>query len=237
MANTLGVQYQYSYPTRPQTTKEQGGGLQSIQEYQGVPYTIDRMRDMVYKSLTSEQSGQFRQLTESIVSGVRSKDYLSEIAAVYYYALVNMRYLKDPVHVERLSDARVVNSPQPWDRMNGRRARNEDCDSYAINISSLCNSMGASTDFVTVSTRPDMVQHHVFTAAKHNNARLVLDPIAGPDVSDMLRAVTKFVVYPVEPVRFPGRPGWGVAGPSLEGYGFQTLNQYLNPRGRAIHAF
>lgn len=212
--------YWTQYPDNPQAIGDPTGGVARTWDYQGVDFTIDRMRKMIYQSLMTEQEGLLRKYAENIVARVNPKDYLSEIAALYYFCLVHSAYRRDPVHQERLTSPLMMLQPQPFDRAAGRKARSEDCESVATLISSLCNSMGTPTEFCTISTQAyNGPFHHVFCVAKNAGKRIVLDPIPGPETIPMLQSVKRFQLWPCEPVRYSSsNGGWGIAGaPAVEG--------------------
>lgn len=210
--------------------------------YQGVAYTIDTMRTMVRDALLREQSMPLLRLRDEILAQVRPKDYRSEIAAIYYWCMVNIAYRRDPVHVEKVQNPLVVLSKTPADAAAGRRARQEDCESICNAIAALVMSAGTPCSYITIATTPPPkkgqkpAHHHVFTVARLPNGigpdkkpqtlRLVLDPVAGPAVSSMLARTTDWKEWLIEPVRFQGRPGWGVAGmESASGYGTPPVDE------------
>lgn len=229
--------YQHNFPANggPQVARDPNGGQKLSWDYQGIPFTIDRMRKMVYQALLWEQQGLLRRHVESVTAGVRPKDYLSEIAAIYYYVLKNLRYVRDPVHVEYIQSPLSTLQPLPWDKANGRTARQDDCETIATTIAAMCMSIGVRCDFVTISTKPGVNYHHVFTIAHNGDAKIVVDPIPGPDTQAMLSAVVKFEIWRIEPLRYMNKPGiWGIAGaPTQQGIGAASLAAYLNGAGGA----
>jgi len=182
--------------------------------YDGIPLTIEDMRRMVRNAITREGSPAIRKLVEEIVAQVRPKDYVSECAAVYYWVMTNLRYLRDPVHVEYLTSPLITLQPTPADRMAGRRARQEDCEAISVTLAAMLMSIGISCEFVTISMNSGGF-HHVFCVANVKGMKLVLDPVPGPDVVEMLKRTVKHQVWPIEPVRVEGQMGWGVAGQSV----------------------
>lgn len=186
-------------------------GQVSTVPYDGVPLTIEDMRRMVKNAISGEGSPALRKLVEEIVAGVRPKDYVSECAAIYYWVMTNVRYLRDPVHIEYLMSPMVVLQPTASDRRAGRRARQDDCESLATILAAMCMSIGIPCEFVTISMTNGGF-HHVFTVANVKGMKVVLDPVPGPDVQEMLKRTVRHQVWPIEPVRVEGRSGWGVAG-------------------------
>lgn len=204
-----------------QLVRPSGVNVNSVR-YGGVTATAQNMRQVVRRALEGEQSQAIRRLGEEILGSVRPKDYVSEVAAIYYWVLVNLRYMRDPVHVEYLKSALISLQPQPWDRAAGRRAGVGDCDDNSIAIATLVSALvmvvGNRASIVTITTDPRRDFHHVFTVAKVPGVgNLVVDPVAGPNATAMLQRVARAQEYPVEPVIIPGRPGFGVAGGQLFG--------------------
>lgn len=201
--------------SRPSTS--QYGQVLTV-PYDGVSLTIEDMRRMVRDSIGREGSPAMRKLVEEIVGQVTPKDYISEVAAIYYWCMNNIRYLRDPVHVEYVTSPLLVLQPRDADRAAGRRGKSEDCEALSTTIAAMCMSIGVPCEFVTISMNPNSGFHHVFCVANVKGAKLVLDPVPGPDVSEMLRRTVKHQVWPIEPVRVDGQEGWGVAG-FYEGFG------------------
>jgi len=173
--------------------------------YQGVPITVVNMQRAVRQALELEQSAPVQRLVRQILASVRPADDVSEIAAINYWLLDNLKYLKDPVHVERVISPIVALAPEPWDRAAGRRAGQGDCAALSMSAATLLAAAvmarGTRTSFLTVSMDPKMPEHHVFVVARlPNKQRLVLDPVAGPYVSRMLQSVVRYHEWPVEPV-------------------------------------
>lgn len=200
-----------TYPTSAATPY----GTVSTDEYQGVEYTIDKMRKMVKDSLDREGSVPLRRLVESITAKLEGKDYVSEIAAIYYWGLTNIRYMRDPRHIEWVQSPLLVLQPEKWDAAAGRRARQVDCEEMTATLAAMMMQAGNKAEFVTITTDTRIGFHHVFVAVSPNDGgpRIVCDPVPGPEVTDMLKATQKHQVWPCEPVRYPGRPNqWTVAG-------------------------
>jgi len=195
------------------------GGYVRAWDYEGVEFTIDTMRRLVRDSLVKEQSMAIRRLAERIIAGVYAKDYLSEVAAIYFWVLVNLRYVRDPAHIELVQSPLQVLQPTPEDRAAGRSAAQEDCETMSSTLAALCMSIGNKAEFVTISTQKGVGFHHVFcVVTMPTGERLVLDPVGGPMVGPMLRSVVQHQVWPIEPVRVPGR-STGYYMPSVSGAG------------------
>lgn len=210
---SIGPQPQFGFgPYLPQQTAQYGGLPYRNDEYQGVEFTINDMRRMVRDALLREQQAPMRKLCEEITAQVNGKDYLSEVAALYYYVLKNVRYMRDPIHVEYVQHPLVLLQPEAADRAAGRRGRQDDCEAQATALAALCMCIGSPCEFVTVSTKMGAPYHHVFTVCHVQGIKVCLDPIPGAHVGRMLQSVKRHQVWPIEPIRFPDSAnGWGVA--------------------------
>jgi hypothetical protein len=190
-------------------TQYAAGKRYESREYDGVPYTIDDMRRLVRDALTREQSPELRRLVESIIAQVEAKDYLSEIAAIYYYVLKNVRYVRDPLHTEYTQHPYLVLQPETWDRADGRRGRQVDCEEMATTLAAMVMAIGNTAEFVTITTDASRGFHHVFTVVKVGDGRrIVLDPVPGPNTTEMIHSIARYQAWPIEPVRRPSVAGW-----------------------------
>lgn len=181
-------------------------------EYDGVPLTIDDMRRLVGLALQKEQDPALRKLVDEIIAQVEPKDYLSEIAACYYFVLKHVRYTRDPLHIERVQHPFYTLTATSADRAGGRRGRSGDCDDLATTLAAMVMVIGNQAEFVTVTTDASRGFHHVFTVVKvPDGRRIVLDPVPGPNVTEMIHGIARYQSWPVEPVRVPGRLGWSAA--------------------------
>jgi len=195
------------------------GEKYSSRPYDGVEYTINDMRKLVQDALTREQAPELRKLVESIVAQVDPKDYLSEVAAIYYYVLKNVRYTRDPKHIELVQHPYLSLQPQAWDRAAGRRGSQIDCDELACVIAAMIMVVGNSAEFVTISTSHAQGFHHVFCVAKtQDGQRIVLDPVPGPFTTEMIQQTVRYQAWPIEPVRNARRGGsWMASATPIQG--------------------
>lgn len=190
-------------------TQYSTSGVMRAWDYKGVTYTVNEMRRLVRDALTKEQSLAVRRLAERIIAGVPGKDYLSEVAALYYWVLVNLRYTRDPAHIELLTSPLQVLQPGPADIAAGRRAAQEDCETFSVVMAALCMSIGNTAEFETISTQAGVGFHHVFCVVRlPTGERVVVDQVAGPNVNEMLRSIVTHQSWPIEPIRLPGRGGF-----------------------------
>lgn len=157
----------------------------------GVPGTIKLMREAALGPRGEGHPGMMR-LVHSIMRGVRQKDYVAEVAALNYWLCRNYRYTRDPVHVE------VVRDPIAFceNKLSG------DCDDTATFLAAGVNILGCPARFVTAGFRrtPEPEFTHVFTEAfiSRNNCWVVVDPVAGPMTSAMLKAMVWRRNYPLD---------------------------------------
>jgi hypothetical protein len=102
-----------------------------------------------------------------IEAGVRPRDYLAEIRALFEWVQRNVRYTRDPVRVEVLHSAR---------RMLQLRAG--DCDDMAILLGAMLQAVGHPVRIVL--TGPDPLRpcffSHVYLHAHHRGVWIPLDP-------------------------------------------------------------
>lgn len=159
--------------------------------YRGVEDSIGGMRQMVF---TGQSHPTVRRWAEGVVRRVLPKDYLSELAAIYYAVCREMRYTRDPANTELIHHPALVIE---------RRAG--DCDDQAVLIraSAAAASIGNPIEFAVVGFRdnvpPTQRYTHVFARAYDERGKqwVVLDPVAGPDTAKMLSRVRHFRAFPV----------------------------------------
>ena len=110
-----------------------------------------------------------RQRTIDIVmqKGVRPKDYLGEIRALFEWVQRNIRYTKDPFRLEVLHSAR---------RMLELRAG--DCDDMAILLGAMLEAIGHPVRLVLVGPNPlrPRLFTHVYLEVYHKGHWIPLDP-------------------------------------------------------------
>lgn len=140
-----------------------------------------------------------RQLAERICAGLESKDYLSEILAVYYFVLAACRYMNDPRQIELVR--------APWqvvaDILAGRRP-SLDCDDMVTLIAALLLAIGREVRIVTVAFR-DMFfngkrqyQHVVLQVREpRSGVWILLDPVAAEEAEQMVQRVQAAKIWPV----------------------------------------
>jgi len=120
---------------------------------QGYPGTLKTVENI--KRLIREGAKDFyvRQQAIDILMqrGVRAKDYLGEIKALFEWVQQNVRYTKDPFRVEVLHSARKL-----------LELRAGDCDDMAIVLGSVLEAIGHPVRLVITGpspTRPELYTH------------------------------------------------------------------------------
>lgn len=163
-------------------------------EYAGAPQTIQVMRRAVREDQDHLET---RQLCEVICENVDSKDYTSEMLAVFYFMLQNTRYMRDPRRVE------LVRAPYVISKMilDGH-VPSVDCDDLATWLAAAVIAMGGRAEFVTVAFEDmfygtERQYSHVFTCGLEPRTRqkVVLDPVAAEKTKQMLGRVKAARVY------------------------------------------
>jgi hypothetical protein len=164
--------------------------------FKGAPQTVALIKRY---ALEAQRDPSVRLLAEEIVSGLGSKDYVSEIAAVYYYVLNHTRYANDPRTVE------LVRRPA---RIVAELARGKtpslDCDDLVVLQAALLLSLGREVRIVTIAFRKAMyrgqVQYsHVYLQAKEPRSSkwIVLDPVAAEETAAMLKKGQAIKIWPL----------------------------------------
>jgi len=166
------------HPTAPRTFKN------SSATFHGTPDTLKAMRSL---TLEGQVSPEIRNHAENIIRQVQPKDYLSELAAIYYDTCRTIRYTRDPAEAEYLQHPELL-----------LQNKSGDCDDIALFINtllkSLASSIGNDTYFTVVAFDKNDDWSHVFLTVidERSGMRVVLDPVAGHRTSDMIRQAKKF---------------------------------------------
>ena len=163
----------------------------SNEPYRGVTHSVAAMDKMA-------REGQIhpivRRYAEEVIRKVYPKDYLSELAALYYDACRRFRYTRDPAEREYVQHPVMI-----------LRNRSIDCDDFAVMLRSALGALGLSVgnqmEFVTAGFKvgaPEGSRYtHVFLRCFDNKSGrwVVLDPVAGPTTREMLSKVKVFKVF------------------------------------------
>lgn len=165
-----------------------------LSRFTGSPDTLNKMREQAWGA-RGEQSMRVRAVTEDMVSGVRGKDYLSEILAIRNFGMTHLRYLNDPLHVELIKDPeRIIDEVQT----NGVAL--VDCDEIAEILATMLMQLGRLAEFVVVGFGAKGDYSHVFARCKEPKSGqwIVCDPVAGSDERTMLSRVTTYEIWSLD---------------------------------------
>ncbi len=140
-----------------------------------------------------------RLLAEEIVSDLGSKDYLSEILAIYYFTLNYTRYMNDPRTVELIRRPERIAA----EIMQGKTP-SLDCDDDIVFAGALLLSVGREVRILTAAFRHvffkgERQYSHVFLQAREprSNQWITLDTVAAEDTNQMLSRIKAFKVWAV----------------------------------------
>lgn len=156
--------------------------------YRGI---TDSVVAMAHLANMGQSHPKVRDYATNIIREVYPKDYLSELAAIYYEVCRTQRYTRDPINHEFVQHPAVA-----------METRATDCDDQATLLKSLicslasaCKSVGNDAQFVTVGftkgAHPNNQFSHVFLRVYYAKLGqyLVLDPVAGPTTNEMISRV------------------------------------------------
>lgn len=133
--------------------------------YLGTHETIEQIQRIIYAGIKDFYVRQ-KAIDILIERGIKPKDYLGEINALFEWVRENVRYTKDPFRVEVLHTAR---------RMLELRAG--DCDDITILLGTMLESIGHPIRFVIVGpdvSRPRLFSH-IYLEVKYKNTWIPLD--------------------------------------------------------------
>lgn len=164
--------------------------------YLGTPQTVSAMRAL---ALRGQSHPAVRRYAIGIIRQVQPRDYLSELAALFYAVAARVRYVRDPINVEMVAHPALT-----LENAAG------DCDDMATALASLHHALlgagalavGNRAQFVLVGFRrsagPDSFSHVLIRVLDPKTGRwVILDPVAGPNTAEMLAAVRTAKAYPV----------------------------------------
>ena len=167
------------------------------ESFKGAPHTVATIKKA---ALAAQQHYSVRQLAEDICKDVRSKDYLSEMLAIYHYCCTNVNYRRDPRTIELVK--------APWkvieeELFKGRKPQG-DCDDYSALLAALLLSIGCSVRIVTVAFKHmryagQRQYSHVFVQAyePRSDQWITLDPVAGENTKAMHKRAVAAKIYPI----------------------------------------
>lgn len=183
---------------------------QITEPFRGARHTVEHIKRA---SVAAQRYYPLRLLAEDIVGRLQSKDYLSEILAIYWWVGGHTRYANDPRNVE------LVRSPQ---EILSRLRRNVsqlrslfanpqhrwrpslDCDDLTTLIAGMLLALGREVRIITVAFRNafhngERQYQHVYIQVREPRtlAWIVLDPVAADTTGEMLRRVKAVKIWPV----------------------------------------
>ncbi len=178
--------------------------------FRGAPQTVSYIRQVALQAQTQYP---LRLLAEDIVGQLGSKDYLSEILAIYYWVCSHTRYANDPRTIE------LVRSPREGlSRLMGNVSRlrtqfgsqviswkpSVDCDDLTALLAAIYLSIGREVRVVTVAFRNAFFAgkrqySHVYLQVREPRTGqwIVVDPVAADTTSEMLSRVKAVRIWPV----------------------------------------
>jgi transglutaminase-like putative cysteine protease len=114
----------------------------------GIRATLDAMIEAARQASTTLE---IRNLAESIIVAVPSKDYRGELEAIQRWVMAHIRYTRDPITTETLKIPHaLLQSPQG------------DCDDQATLVAALAMAIGFPARFVAIGTHDAGVFEHVY---------------------------------------------------------------------------
>jgi transglutaminase-like putative cysteine protease len=163
-----------------------------VQPYRGTTDTVREMTRLAHGP-RGELSLKLRSTVENIVRGVRPRDRLSQLAAIYDWFEPRFYYINDPVQVELVKDPeRLLEEIAKHGKAMG------DCDDASIFFYAAPRTIGIPTQFARVGfkDRPMAGKYtHILVVATDQYKRpIVLDPVAGPRTASMLSKVKHSVM-------------------------------------------
>jgi hypothetical protein len=173
-----------------------GHRLDLTAPFRGAPQTVALIKQY---AIGSQDNPAIRLLAEDIVSGLDSKDYLSEIAAVYYWTGNHTRYANDPRTVELVRKPALVIA----EIMSGK-VPSLDCDDLVCFMASLLIALGREVRVVTIAFqkmtyRGDVQYSHVYLQVKEPRTSkwITLDLVAAEETAAMLRKGKAIKIWPL----------------------------------------
>ena len=147
----------------------------------------------------SQQDPAVRLFAETLIQNISSKDYLSEILALYNGVLKYTRYASDPRTVE------LVKRPE-WivKQIAAGRVPSIDCDEISGLLAALALSLGREARLVTVAFNNSFHANerqysHIYVQVREprSAAWITLDPVAAEDTSTMLGRIKALKIWPI----------------------------------------
>ena len=130
-----------------------------------------------------------RMTVEDIVSGVEPRDRVSQLAAIYAWFNDHFHYINDPVEVELVKDPERL-----LEEIERRNVAMGDCDDAATFLFAAPRTIGIPTEFLRVGFKANApmggrLTHVLVCATDQYGRRVLLDPVAGKRVPNMVERV------------------------------------------------
>lgn len=181
-----------------------------VEPFRGAPQTVAYIRRLALQAQTQYP---LRLLAEDIVGQLGSKDYLSEILAIYYWVCAHTRYANDPRTIELVRSPREALSRLM--AMVGRLRTqfgaqavtwkpSVDCDDLTALLAALFLSVGREVRVVTVAFRDAFhagkrQYSHVYLQVREPRTGqwIVVDPVAADTTGEMLGRAKAVKIWPI----------------------------------------
>jgi len=164
--------------------------------FKGAPHTVGLIKRY---ALESQRNPVVRLAAEEVISGLDSKDYLSEIHAIYYFVLGHTRYANDPRTVE------LVRKPERVIReIAAGKVPSLDCDDLVTFLAALLLSLGRHVQILTVAFQKAYYKgrlqySHVLLRVQEPRTGkwVILDPVAAEDTEKMFKRIVAIKIWPL----------------------------------------
>lgn len=149
----------------------------------GTNTTLRLMSELVRRYKTE---GQVRDTALSLVAGLRQKDWVGEVSALFYWVRDSIRYVRDIQGVETLQTPLVT-----------MEVETGDCDDKSTLLATLLASIGHPTRFVAAGYAKPGVYSHVYVETRLGSRWIPLDAtLLDKPMGSIPRApVSRMVVY------------------------------------------
>jgi len=158
--------------------------------YRNTDDTIRRMYELI-EGPRGELSLELRYAVEGIVRGIRARDRLSQLVAIYNWFDARYTFVNDPRQVELVRDPlAILEDIKQHGRFLG------DCDCASTFLGAAPRTIGIPTKLARAGFRripPNQLRgrysHVLVTAPDQFRRKIVLDPVAGQKTGEMLGRV------------------------------------------------
>lgn len=162
----------------------------------GAPSTVALVKRY---ALEAQRDPAVRLFAETLTQHISSKDYLSEILAVYYGVLRYVRYSNDPRTVELVKRPELIVK-----QIAAGHVPSLDCDDMTALLCALLLSLGRETRAATVAFRNafhagQRQYSHIYAQAREPRTGkwITLDPVAAEDTKTMLGRVQAIRIWAI----------------------------------------